>query len=143
VTGRTDRRLNPDELLRRVQAEERRERRGRLKIFLGYAPRVGKSLRMFGEGRRRKERGEDVVIAAAQTEIAVSVREIVSRLEIVPERYVACLAAMKPQTLMAANDFERAQVKVAIQDTSSSSSSGSTESKVDSSGPAAPRRLPG
>ena len=66
-----------------------------------------------------------------------------TRLEIVPERYVACLASMKPQTLMAANDFERAQVKVAIQDTSSSSSSGSTESRVDSSGPAAPRRLPG
>jgi len=35
-----------------------------------------------------------------------------TRLEIVPERYVACLAAMKPQTLMAANDFERAPVKV-------------------------------
>jgi two-component system sensor histidine kinase KdpD len=84
VTPRSDRRLDPDELLRRVQAEERRERRGRLKIFLGYAPRVGKSFRMFDEGRRRKERGEDVVIAAAQTEIAVSVREIVSRLEIVP-----------------------------------------------------------
>ena len=46
----------------RVQAEERREGRGRLKIFLGYAPRVGKSLRMFDEGRRRKERGEDVVV---------------------------------------------------------------------------------
>jgi hypothetical protein len=35
-----------------------------------------------------------------------------TRLEIVPERYVAGLAAMKPQTLMAANDFERAAVKV-------------------------------
>ncbi len=84
MTGRSDRRLNPDELLRRVQAEERRERRGRLKIFLGYAPRVGKSLRMFDEGRRRKERGQDVVVAAAQTEVAVSVRQIVSRLEVIP-----------------------------------------------------------
>jgi len=37
-----------------------------------------------------------------------------TRLEIVPERYVACLAAMKPQTLMAANDFERAPVKVEL-----------------------------
>ena len=84
MTPRTDRRPNPDELLRRVQAEERREGRGRLKIFLGYAPRVGKSLRMFDEGRRRKERGQDVVIAAAQNEIPGAVREIVSRLEIVP-----------------------------------------------------------
>src|ERR1019366_2406793 len=84
VTPRADRRPNPDELLRRVQAEERRERRGRLKIFLGYAPRVGKSFRMFDEGRRRKERGQDVVIAAAQNEVPGAVREIVSRLEIVP-----------------------------------------------------------
>jgi two-component system sensor histidine kinase KdpD len=84
VTGRTDRRLDPDELLRRIQAEERRERRGRLKIFLGYAPRVGKSFRMFDEGRRRKERGQDVVIAAAQSEVAGPVREIVSQLEIIP-----------------------------------------------------------
>ena len=35
-----------------------------------------------------------------------------TRLEIVPERYVALLGAMKPQPLMAANDFERAAVKV-------------------------------
>jgi hypothetical protein len=35
-----------------------------------------------------------------------------TRLEIVPERYVAQLGAMKPQLLMAANDFERAPVKV-------------------------------
>ncbi len=35
-----------------------------------------------------------------------------TRLEIVPERYVAQLGAMKPQALMAANDFERAPVKV-------------------------------
>jgi two-component system sensor histidine kinase KdpD len=84
VTGRSDRRLDPDELLRRVQLEERRERRGRLKIFLGYAPRVGKSLRMFDEGRRRKERGQDVVVAAAQVDVTGSVREIVCSLEIIP-----------------------------------------------------------
>ncbi len=35
-----------------------------------------------------------------------------TRLETVPERYVARLGAMKPQTLMAANDFERAPVRI-------------------------------
>ncbi len=35
-----------------------------------------------------------------------------TRLEIVPERFVAALAAMRPQVLMAANNFERAAVKV-------------------------------
>ncbi len=37
-----DQRPNPDELLARVQAEERRTTRGQLKIFLGYAAGVGK-----------------------------------------------------------------------------------------------------
>ena len=80
----TDRRPNPDELLRRVQAEERRGKRGRLKIFLGYAPRVGKSLRMFDEGRRRKERGQDVVIASVQEKVTDAVRDVIGRLEIIP-----------------------------------------------------------
>jgi two-component system sensor histidine kinase KdpD len=84
VTGRPDRRPNPDELLRRVQAEERREKRGRLKVFLGYAPRVGKSLRMFDEGRRRKDRGQDVVIAAVQDRVSESVRAIIGRFEVIP-----------------------------------------------------------
>ena len=54
--------LSPDELLRRIEAQEHLETRGRLKIFLGYASRVGKSERMLDEGRRRKERGQDVFI---------------------------------------------------------------------------------
>jgi len=76
--------LSPDELLRRVQAAEGREHRGRLKIFLGYAPRVGKSLRMFDEGRRRKLRGQDVVVASTQTEIPEGVREIAGALTAIP-----------------------------------------------------------
>lgn len=40
--------------------------RGRLKIFLGYISGVGKSFRMLDEGRRRRERGQDVVVGAVQ-----------------------------------------------------------------------------
>jgi two-component system sensor histidine kinase KdpD len=80
-----ERRVSPDELLRRVEAEERRERRGRLKVFLGYAPRVGKSLRMFDEGRRRKERGQDVVVAAGQMKVTDEVRDLISRFEAIPQ----------------------------------------------------------
>src|SRR5215470_18053775 len=40
-------RPSPEELLQRVEEEERQSRRGRLKIFLGYASRVGKSFRML------------------------------------------------------------------------------------------------
>jgi K+-sensing histidine kinase KdpD len=79
-----DRRPDPEELLRRVQVTERRANRGRLKIFLGYASRVGKSFRMFDEGRRRKERGQDVVVGAVQRGVTPDIAEILSRLEVVP-----------------------------------------------------------
>jgi two-component system sensor histidine kinase KdpD len=47
-------RPDPDRLLKQLEAEERQQRRGRLKIFLGYASGVGKSYRMLDEGRRRR-----------------------------------------------------------------------------------------
>ena len=77
-------RPNPEELLRKVQADERRESHGRLKVFLGYASRVGKSFRMFDEGRRRKERGQDVVVGALQAGVHPEIQEILKRLEVVP-----------------------------------------------------------
>jgi two-component system sensor histidine kinase KdpD len=70
-------------LLRQVQASERRETRGRLKVFLGYASRVGKSFRMFDEGRRRLARGQDVVVAAVQGETP-DMGEMLSQFEVVP-----------------------------------------------------------
>ncbi len=74
----------PDELLSRVQEEEEYERGGRLKIFLGYASGVGKSFRMMDEGRRRYERGEDVVVGAVQAEMSPELHQLLGRLEVVP-----------------------------------------------------------
>jgi two-component system sensor histidine kinase KdpD len=84
MVDRTDRRPDPEELLRRVQAGERREKRGRLKVFLGYAPRVGKSFRMFDEGRRRKQRGQDVVIGALQGKLTPDLEAILASIEAIP-----------------------------------------------------------
>jgi two-component system sensor histidine kinase KdpD len=83
MADRIDRRPDPEELLRRVQADERRERLGRLKVFLGYASRVGKSFRMFDEGRRRHERGQDVVVGAVQ-QATPDIQRILDCLEVVP-----------------------------------------------------------
>jgi two-component system sensor histidine kinase KdpD len=58
--------------------------RGRLKVFLGYASGVGKSYRMFDEARRRKERGQDVVVGALQPQVPPEIEPILSSLEIVP-----------------------------------------------------------
>jgi two-component system sensor histidine kinase KdpD len=77
-------RPDPEELLRRITAQEADEARGRLKIFLGYAPRVGKSLRMFDEGRRRKKRGQDVVIGMIQARGADEAAELIREFEVIP-----------------------------------------------------------
>jgi len=72
---------DPDALLRQAEAAERAERRGQLKIFLGYASGVGKSFRLLDESRRRKERGEDVVVAAMQPHSTPDVADVVRGLE--------------------------------------------------------------
>ncbi len=78
------RRRTPDELLREAQAEEAASTRGRLKIFLGYASGVGKSFRMLDEARRRRERGQDVVVGAVQPEPPPEAAALLQRIEIVP-----------------------------------------------------------
>jgi two-component system sensor histidine kinase KdpD len=77
-------RPDPEDLLRKIEAAEAQSHRGRLKIFLGYAPRVGKSFRMFDEGRRRAERGQDVVVGAVQTKGVEDIASLLDHFEIIP-----------------------------------------------------------
>jgi two-component system sensor histidine kinase KdpD len=79
------RRKTPEELLREVQAEVAAlATRGHLKIFLGYASGVGKSFRMFDEARRRRERGQDIVVGAVQPSATPEVEAILPHLEVIP-----------------------------------------------------------
>src|SRR5580700_9431005 len=78
------RRPDPERLLKQVEAEERNTSRGHLKIFLGYASGVGKSFRMLDEGRRRKLRGQDVVVAATQRAASPEVEAVLRSLEVIP-----------------------------------------------------------
>ncbi len=82
----TPRRQSPDQLLQQLQTDEEYQSTGRLKIFLGYASGVGKSFRMLDEGRRRHERGQDVVIGAVQPSLASELAHTVSALEVIPVR---------------------------------------------------------
>jgi two-component system sensor histidine kinase KdpD len=77
-------RRDPQRLLEEIEAEERRKKRGRLKIFLGYASGVGKSAKMLAEGCRRRERGEDVVVGAVQPQSSPEIERLLSRHEIIP-----------------------------------------------------------
>ncbi|MDQ2777734.1 MAG: universal stress protein [Acidobacteriota bacterium] len=79
-----DRKPTPEQLLQRAESEDEFQSRGRLKIFLGYASGVGKSFRMIDEGRRRHERGQDVVVGAIQLNLAPDVQQAVSTIEVIP-----------------------------------------------------------
>src|SRR5512147_1906872 len=83
--SREMRRKTPDELLRELQAEES-PAKGHLKIFLGYASGVGKSFRMLDEARRRRERGQDIVVGAVQPQVPSEVKELMGKLEVIPLR---------------------------------------------------------
>src|ERR1700758_2915363 len=91
---------DPEALLRQVEAAERAARRGQLKIFLGYASGVGKSFRLFDEGRRRHGRGEDVV-AAIQPRSDVDVAQLIRGLEAIPTLEVAGVAVLDVSAVVA------------------------------------------
>ena len=61
---------------------------GVFKLFLGYAPGVGKTYSMLSEAIRRKSRGEDVVIGVIETHGRKATQEIASRLESVPRKKI-------------------------------------------------------
>jgi two-component system sensor histidine kinase KdpD len=62
--------------------------RGRLKVFLGYAPGVGKTFSMLSEGIRRRQRGEDVVIGIVETHGRKGTAEQAAKLEHVDLREI-------------------------------------------------------
>ncbi len=95
-----DQRRDPEQLLRQAEAEERHLRRGRLKVFLGYAGGVGKSFRMLDEGRRRRERGEDVIVGAVQVNPPPEVEALLRRMEAIPMRMVGGTPVMDVEAIV-------------------------------------------
>ena len=62
------------------------QKRGRFKVFLGYAPGVGKTFSMLSEAVRRKSRGEDIVIGIVETHGRARTAELAEQLEQVPRK---------------------------------------------------------
>ena len=62
--------------------------RGNFKLFLGYAPGVGKTFAMLSEAIRRHSRGEDVVIGVVETHGRKGIEELVTQLEAVPRKKI-------------------------------------------------------
>src|SRR6201989_3020590 len=74
----------PEDWLASATAADKKQ--GRFKIFLGYAPGVGKTFSMLSEGIRRRQRGEDVGIGIVETHGRKGTAELASKLERVPTR---------------------------------------------------------
>lgn len=83
-----DRRLNPDELLARVQNAEQEAQRGKLKIFFGASPGVGKTYAMLLEARRLRAQGLDVVVGVVETHGRSETAALMEGLELLPRREV-------------------------------------------------------
>ncbi len=82
-------RPDPDLLLRRVQEEAARKRRGKLKIFLGFAPGVGKTYRMLQVAHDLvMEQKLDVVVGLVETHRRHETASLVLGLELLPRRKV-------------------------------------------------------
>jgi two-component system, OmpR family, sensor histidine kinase KdpD len=82
---RLDERPDPDQLLAALGADAPGGR-GRLRVYLGMAPGVGKTYRMLEEGHRRAERGTDIVVGFVETHGRPRTAELMDGLEVVPRR---------------------------------------------------------
>jgi two-component system sensor histidine kinase KdpD len=79
-----DSRPSPEALLR----EASKEGRGRLKVFLGAAPGVGKTYEMLRQARQRKFEGVDVVIGVVETHGRVETDLLTKGLELIPKKRI-------------------------------------------------------
>lgn len=81
-----DNRPNPDALLAALQRDERQQRRGRLKVFLGMSPGVGKTYAMLEAARRELATGRDVVVGYVETHGRAETDALTVGLPAIPRR---------------------------------------------------------
>ncbi len=90
-------RPDPDDLLSQVRAEEKQDKRGRLKIFLGYAAGVGKTYAMLEAAHQRKSEGVDVVVGYVETHGREETQALLVDLEVVPHSQVIYRGIQLPE----------------------------------------------
>jgi len=107
-----DKRPDPDQLLSHIQRDEAQEKRGKLKIFLGYAAGVGKTYAMLEAAQQRHEEGLDIVVGyiethkRAETDALLEGLEVISRHEtvyrdiVLTEMDTDAILARRPQIVL-------------------------------------------
>src|SRR5258708_5997414 len=82
-------RPDPDALLARVQGEEAKAKRGKLKVFFGATAGVGKTYAMREDARALKARGVEVVVGSVEPHGRAETEALLEGLERLPYRQVA------------------------------------------------------
>src|SRR5262245_22736623 len=83
-----ERRPDPDALLARVQAEEAKQTKGKLKIFFGAAPGVGKTYTMLEAGREQARDGINVLVGYIEPHVRPETQALVLGLDVLARKEV-------------------------------------------------------
>src|ERR1700731_2937133 len=81
-------RPHPDALLEQAEVEERRKRRGKLRIFLGFAAGVGKTYAMLEAAHEQLAQGHDVVVAYAESHGRQETEALLAGLRVIPRQRI-------------------------------------------------------
>lgn len=88
MPAREQDRPDPDALLAAAQAEEAKVGRAKLRLYLGYAPGVGKTFAMLEAAHRLKAQGVDVVVGVVESHGREATAALIRGLELLPRRVV-------------------------------------------------------
>ncbi len=83
-----DSRRDPEKLLQQIQEEERKEQRGKLKIYLGAAPGVGKTYSMLQDAIANRAKGLDVVVGIVESHGRKEIKNLLKDLEVIPRQFI-------------------------------------------------------
>ncbi|MCL9683227.1 sensor histidine kinase [Legionella maioricensis] len=81
-------RPDPEKILQRVHDEERKERQGKLKIYLGAAPGVGKTYEMLRDAIDERNKGLDVIIGVAESHGREEIKRMMMNFEELPRQVI-------------------------------------------------------
>ena len=92
-----DNRPDPDALLEKVQREEEKQKRGRLKVFFGGCAGVGKTYAMLSAARDQRAKGIDVVVGIAETHGRSETARLLEGLELLPLKQITYRDKLLPE----------------------------------------------
>lgn len=99
-----------EQMLERVRVVDRAQGKAWLRVYLGYAPGVGKTYAMLHEGQRRAERGTDVVVGLVETYNRPHTVAAIGDLEVLPRRRIPYREALVEEMDVEAIIARRPQV---------------------------------